>query len=297
MRIFCSRYKNLYKEIAFYGGSFTLLSTDEQQSYLDGIRDFIGQVDGIRISTRPDGINEKSIDFALQQQIKTIELGIQSFSDRVLKETARPYDSEEAGIASLRIKKAGIRLGIQLMPGLPGETKDTIEETVERTIACKPDFVRLYPTLVLKGTPLEHMYRAGRFQPLSLKQAVDLCADLRMRFDKEGIQVIKTGLHSDLSGNKINEETPGNVTAGPYHPAFGELVSAEIILRNILKLYRPNKTLHISIRAVSLFRRDNERLLKELKKCLTVSALPVVIDKEIEKEKVFISENEAELLW
>lgn len=309
LAVFCTKYRKEKKEIAFYGGSFTLLTLEQQESYLKEIADFIPLVDGIRISTRPDGISESILSFARRNKITVIELGVQSFADRVLMETNRPYSSQQAYSACGTIKNAGFTLGIQLMPWLPADTKQTMEYTLNRTLTCKPAFVRIYPALVLKGTGLEESFWDKKYHPPSLEEAVLLCADWKVRLEKEGIKVVKIGLHSDLSAGRVEdakvkggscplqEEINENVVAGPYHPSFSELVSQEILFRNVLNTFEKGKAISISPRAVSLFKRDNERLIKKIKNSLTIDMLPVIVSDIKEKEKVFSVEKRAEFLW
>ena len=296
LREFCQKQSGEKKQIAFFGGSFTLLPFETQERYLREIEEFLPCIDGIRVSTRPDGINRKRLDFALKHRINTIELGIQSFNTSVLKKTGRPYDSETAMQAARLIKERDISLGIQLMPGLPGETEDSISETVEKTILLHPDSVRIYPTLVLKFTELERMYEKGLYCPLTLEEGIRIAADMTVKLREQNIKVIKTGLHSDLSAGKLEDDTPP-VVAGPYHPAFGELVSREILFRNILEAYMPGKTILLSQRAISLLKRDRGALIEKLKKNLPIKCLPLIFSDEKEKEKVLMVEEEPEFLW
>ncbi len=297
---FCFKYKDSPKEIAFYGGSFTLLPFQKQKAYLQEIASFIPHLEGIRVSTRPDGITDQILDFASQNHIVTIELGIQSFNDHVLKETERPYSSRTAYEAALAIKKAGFKLSLQLMPGLPGDTTDTINQTVEKTISISPEFVRIYPTLVLRDTVLADRYRAGLYSPLSLEEAVIISADMTIKFRNAGIKVIKTGLHSDLSSNPTEDlvkDYQASVMAGPYHPSFGELVSREILFRNIVSCYDQGKTYLISSRALSLLKRDSNYLIKKIKKTLPIINLPIIIEDGIEKEEVRLVDRKPRFLW
>ena len=155
--------------------------------------------------------------------VKTVELGAQSLSDRVLAASARGHSSEDTHVATLRLKKQGFEVGLQLMPGLPGDSRETFLKTVDRSIALGPSFVRLYPTVVLSATPLERLYRSGRYQPLSLKQAVEWCKESKKRFDSAGIPVIRMGLQATSALEK-----PSRILSGPYHPAFGQLVKSSI---------------------------------------------------------------------
>jgi histone acetyltransferase (RNA polymerase elongator complex component) len=175
------------------------------------------------LSTRPDAIEDNNLRFLQSMGVKTVELGAQSLSDSVLAASARGHSSQETHVATLRLKKQGFEVGLQLMPGLPGDSRETFLKTVDRTIALGPSFVRLYPTVVLSATPLERLYRSGRYQPLSLKQAVEWCKESKKRFDSAGIAVIRMGLQATSV-----LEAPSRILSGPYHPAFGQLVKSSI---------------------------------------------------------------------
>jgi len=212
-------------QLAFYGGSFTLLSETRQRFLLESVQEFIrrGQVHSLRLSTRPDAIEENNLRFLQTMGVNTIELGAQSLNDRVLAASARGHWSKETYEATGRLKKHGFEVGLQLMPGLPGDNRETFLETVEKSIALAPGFVRIYPTVVLASTPLERLLRSGRYQPLSLKEAVDWCKASKRRFDRASIPVVRMGLQPTTT-----LEEPGRIVAGPYHPAFGQLVNSAI---------------------------------------------------------------------
>ncbi|WP_054697935.1 elongator complex protein 3 [Syntrophomonas palmitatica] len=212
-------------EIAFFGGSFTTLDRELQERYLDMVQPFLqnGKVHGIRISTRPDYIDKAVLDFLKTKGVKTVELGVQSLSDEVLKASGRGYKSTDVSKACHLIKQSGLRLGLQLMIGLPGDDHDKALSTCQRAIRLRPDMVRIYPTLVLAGTTLAEFYYSGRYQALSLEQAVNWCKDMLVQFEKAGINVIRMGLYP---GEDLQSD--GVVIAGPFHPAFGELVEQEL---------------------------------------------------------------------
>ena len=182
-----------------------------------------GLVHSLRLSTRPDAIEASNLRFLQNMGVKTIELGAQSLSDSVLKAAARGHSSREVCEATLRLQQYGFEMGLQLMPGLPRDSRETFLRTVDKSIALSPAFVRLYPTVVLSSTPLEHLYRRGRYRPLSLKQAVAWCKKAKQLFSSAGIPVIRIGLQPT-----ITLEQPGRIVAGPYHPAFGQLVHSSI---------------------------------------------------------------------
>jgi len=212
-------------QLAFYGGSFTILPESRQRLLLESVQEFLqqGQIHSLRLSTRPDGIEDNNLRFLQTMGVETIELGAQSLNDRVLRASARGHSSKETDEATRRLKKYGFEVGLQLMPGLPGDSRETFLKTVEKSIALEPNFVRIYPTVVLSSTPLEHLFRSGRYKPLSLEQAVDWCKASKKRFDRASIPVIRMGLQPTTTLEK-----PGRIVAGPYHPAFGQLVNSSI---------------------------------------------------------------------
>lgn len=208
-------------EVAYFGGSFTALNPNLQARYLQVLQPFwqSGIISGIRISTRPDFIDHTLLEFLQQNGVKTIELGIQSLDDQVLQRSGRGYTAEKAIQACRLIKEHGLKLGIQLMVGLPGDSYERDIETAIATIDLQPDMIRIYPVLVVKDTALERLYRQGRYRPLELEEAVAVCARMLALFQQHKLEVIRMGLHP---ADEIREE--GVIVAGPFHPAFGELV-------------------------------------------------------------------------
>ena len=214
-------------DIAFFGGSFTGIEPERMISYLSQAKNFSAsrpEITGIRLSTRPDYINREILELLKEYGVTAIELGCQSFDDNILEKTKRGHTSKDTENASRLIKEYGFELVLQLMPGLPGDTEESIRKTMTKTLDLAPDGVRIYPCVVISGTPLEKMYLNGEFKPLSTEEAVEIAAQYIPLFESKNIKVIKTGLHSsDLSQNE-------GVVAGPYHPAFGELVRQKIYL-------------------------------------------------------------------
>jgi histone acetyltransferase (RNA polymerase elongator complex component) len=212
-------------QVAFYGGSFTLLPESRQRLLLESVQEFLqqGKVHSLRLSTRPDGIEDNNLSFLQTMGVGTIELGAQSLDDRVLGASARGHSSKDTHEATQRLKKKGFEVGLQLMPGLPGDSRETYLKTVEKSIALAPNFVRIYPTVVLSSTPLERLFLRGRYKPLSLEQAVDWCKASKKRFERASIPVIRMGLQPTTT-----LEEPGRIVAGPYHPALGQLVNSSI---------------------------------------------------------------------
>lgn len=210
-------------EVAFFGGTFTALPLDEQRAYLEQVHPFIvdGTVRSIRISTRPDAVTAPGLALLTEYGVATVELGVQSLHDEVLRSSARGHTAEDAVRAAALLQKSGFRVGFQLMPGLPGDSADRFRQTVERTISLRPDLVRLYPALVIRDTPLAARYGAGGYTPLSLEEAVTWCSHALEAFAQARIPVIRVGLQPTEE-----LERPGSVVAGPYHPAFRELVES-----------------------------------------------------------------------
>ena len=211
-------------EIAFFGGSFTGIPEPEMLAYLEAARPFLeaDKVQGIRLSTRPDYISPHIIDLLKQFGVTTIELGVQSLDSEVLKLSERGHTVQDVEIACKLIKKSGIKLGIQIMPGLPGDNFEKTLKTVYGVLRLEPDMVRIYPVLVLQGTKLEALYNSGSYKPLSLKEAVDWSAAILPLFNQAKITVLRIGLHA-------SDTLESSVVAGPYHPAFGELVESRIL--------------------------------------------------------------------
>jgi histone acetyltransferase (RNA polymerase elongator complex component) len=229
---------DLSVQVAFYGGSFTGLPPDTQEEYLKAVRPFIesGRISNIRLSTRPDCINGKGLDLLRRYHVKTVELGVQSMDDRVLALAGRGHTAAATENAVALLREHRFDVGVQLMPGLPGDSADLFRATVLRIIALKPDFVRLYPALVIKGTPLEQLYRTGAYDPLSLDAAVSICRAAQVSFSRADIPVIRMGLQPTEE-----LERPGTILAGPYHPAFRQLVESSIFLDKMRVLLREGR--------------------------------------------------------
>ena len=211
-------------EVAFYGGSFTAIPKDLQHKLLMPAYEMLQQgiIDGIRCSTRPDAVGDEAITLLQSYGVKTVELGVQSMNDGILVDAKRGHTAQEVVEAVTRLKHRDMTVGVQLLPGLKGETWQTIIETAIAVAALRPDFVRIYPVLVIENTELADQYRAGEYKPLSTELAIQYCAFLKDWFEQRGIEVIRTGLQS------TEELDSGNcLVAGPYEPAMGELVVNE----------------------------------------------------------------------
>ena len=221
-----------YVEIGFYGGSFTGIDKEQQLSFLKTANEYIAQnkVKGIRLSTRPDYINVEILDYLKEHNVNTIELGVQSLDKEVLEKSCRGHKADDVLASSALIKRYGINLGIQTMIGLPGSTREKDCLTAQKVVELSPQIVRIYPTLVIRGTYLEKMYYAGLYTPLRIEEATDLCAELLRLFEDNGINVIRVGLQPT---ENIREGSGSDVVAGPVHPAFRQLAQSRVSLKRI----------------------------------------------------------------
>lgn len=208
-------------EVAFFGGTFTALPREMMEAILDRAAFYVesGLFTGIRFSTRPDCMGEDTVRRLARYPVRTVELGVQSLSDRVLSESRRGYSARVVQDAAGRVQRQGWLLGVQLMAGLPGDNRERFLNSVSSSIDMGTDFFRFYPTLVLVGTSLADSFRRGDYLPLSLEDAVTQIAAAYDLARTSGVPVIRMGLHSDTALDR-----PGSILAGPWHPAFGYLV-------------------------------------------------------------------------
>lgn len=241
---------NKYIEVAFFGGSFTGIDVDKQKELLSVAYEYIKnkKIDSIRISTRPDYINKEILKMLRSYGVKTIELGVQSTNDYILNKSKRGHTFEDVKKASKLIRKNGFILGHQMMVGLPESTRQDEINTAKDLIKLKPKIVRIYPVLVIKGTQLEKDYESGEYTPLTVEQAVETAKDLLVLFNKKKINVIRIGLQNTNEITDPNSKK-SQVVAGPYHPAFRQLVESRLWYDNIaneIKKVNSNVT-HIQI--------------------------------------------------
>ncbi len=251
-------------QVAFYGGSFTALEPVRQEELLAAVAPFLakGLVGSLRLSTRPDAVDPERLALLGRHGVTLVELGVQSMDDRVLARAGRGHDSEAVVRAVRLLREASLQVGLQLLPGLPGETRRSLMRTVERIIGLRPDMVRIYPALVLAGSPLARMYRQGRYRPLTLAGAVVRVAWMKSRFAAAGIRVVRMGLQA---GPALEDA----LVAGPWHPAFGELVESRRMLRRTRQVLArvpagEQVLLSISSRDQSLFRGQRSANIRRL---------------------------------
>lgn len=212
-------------EVAFYGGSFTLLPRKQQEQLLDAVQPLIEQqlVKSIRISTRPDALEQEVLAFLADHKVTTIEIGVQSLDEQVLLQSNRGHTAADSLAAIQRVKASGFQVGAQLLPGLPGDSQSKALASVKGAIAAGAQFVRIYPAVVLSGTVLADQFKAGQYQPPDLGQGVKICARMLHLCLQAGIPVIRIGLQAE-EGLSVE----GAILAGCWHPALGQLVKAQL---------------------------------------------------------------------
>jgi histone acetyltransferase (RNA polymerase elongator complex component) len=228
--------KNREKQVAFYGGSFTAILRDDQVRYLKEVQPFLvsGLIDSIRISTRPDSLDDETLSLLKEYGVKTVEIGVQSMMDDVLRRARRGHSAADTVDAVSRLKDKEFELGLQLMIGLPGDTYDCFLQTLDRVIELKPDFVRIHPTLVLKGAPLEILWRDGSYSPLSLDEAVQWLKKGILKLEKSSLQIARIGLQPTV-------ELERDYLAGPYHPALHQLIDSAIFFDMAISLLQTSQ--------------------------------------------------------
>lgn len=220
-------------EIAFYGGSFTAIPKAWQLSFLEALEEYRkeGKINAIRCSTRPDALEEGWLKELKARGLTTIELGVQSMEDCILAKAKRGHSAEAVKKAMKLLKSLDFITGIQVMPGLPGETWNTLVHTAVEVGKLQPHFTRIYPVLVIEDTELADQYKAGLYQPLCEEEAIRYCTFLKTYWERLGIPVIRTGLQAT---EELDEGD--SLLAGPYAPAMGELVVNEQVRLSLYQL-------------------------------------------------------------
>ncbi len=273
-------------ELAFYGGSFTALAPEHQHRLLAVVRPWLDQgvVAGIRLSTRPDALDDGLCRFLAEYGVQTVEIGLQSLDDRVLALCRRGHDAA-AGISAVRLlQEHGMRVGVHLMVGLPGETTGSLLATARRLVDLGPDFVRIHPTLVVRGTELARWYAAGRYRPLSLAAAVVGTGRLKAIFEQAGIPVVRLGLQE-------TDALRRNLVAGPHHPAFGELVAARLLFKRVrarLAAGHGPRVLRVARRDLSVLYGPGRRCWNRLAALGLLDGVRLVLDDQLPRGTVVV---------
>ena len=255
------------RQLAFYGGSFTAIPPQEQEKLLAAAQEYVrrGDLTSLRLSTRPDAIDEETLERLKRYDVETIELGAQSMDDEVLRLCGRGHSAADVEAASGQIKEAGFSLVLQMMTGLPGSSEERDLETARRLRALQPNAVRIYPTVIVRGTELERLWRAGLYTEHTVEDAVRVCAKLVPLFEEAGIPILRLGL------NPTGELSGGAAVGGAYHPALGELVRSRILRTRAEELLcgiEPGTSVTLGVNARELSqmigqKRENIAYLKE----------------------------------
>ena len=238
-------------QLAFYGGSFTAIPEERQIELLEEARRAIdrGIVSSIRLSTRPDAVDAARLERLKVYGVDTVEIGAQSMDDEVLRLSGRGHTAEDVRRASGLVKSSGLKLVLQMMTGLPGDTEEKSLRTARELIGLRPDGVRIYPTVIVRDTALFALWQRGLYREHTVEDAVRLCAKLLPLFEAAGVPVIRVGL------NPTDELSGGAAVAGAYHPAFGELVRSRILLEKaelLLKNAEPGSRVVLGVRTALL---------------------------------------------
>lgn len=254
-------------EIGFFGGNFTGIPESDQRAFLKIAQKYVDskRVHSIRLSTRPDYISDEVLSLLKEFSVKTIELGAQSMDEGVLIKSGRGHTVQDIVDSSKLIREAGFNLGLQVMLGLPGDTREKCSETTKQIIALQAQDVRIYPTLVIKGTELAELFKIGKYEPLSMETAVLWAKDMYRDFETAGLNIIRVGLHpsEELTDSK-------SLLAGPYHQSFRELVLTDLWKDRFLEKleFSKSKSLLIYVAAPELnhaigYNSSNKKLLEQ----------------------------------
>ncbi len=243
---------NRYVEVAFFGGSFTAIDKATQEELLQAVQPYIisKKVNSIRISTRPDAIDKDILKMLKKYHVKTIELGVQSMNNYILNRCQRGHTVEDVKKASKLIRFHGFILGHQMMVGLPESTVQDEINTAKELIKLKPKIVRVYPVLVIKETQLAEEYEKGEYVPLTVIQAVERCKAIVALFNQKKINVIRIGLQNTEEISDPSKES-SQVVAGPFHPAFRQLVESSMWYDTIVNEIKKINTKVIAVKIIA----------------------------------------------
>jgi len=283
--------RNRTVQISFYGGNFLGLPGKTIRSLLDLAEGIVkqGHADGIRFSTRPDTVSSQTLALIREYPVQTVEIGVQSMDDTVLDKTRRGHTARDTENAIRLLAETPYEIGLQMMTGLPGDNDAATWMTARRLAEFTPAFVRIYPALVLKGSPMAAWYASGEFIPLSLDESVERAKGLYLFFQKKAIPVIRMGLQAS---DELNAEQ--TVLAGPYHPAFGHLVLSSIWLDKASELltayknYGERVVFHVRPENISKLRGQRNTNIKILMQRFHLKAIDVKPDENMADEDIRI---------
>ncbi|KHD38040.1 radical SAM protein [Clostridium acetobutylicum] len=272
-------------EISFFGGTFTAINMEKQKELLSVARYYkeIGKIKYIRLSTRPDYIDDEILTNLKNYSVDIIELGVQSLDSEVLLKSGRGHTKEDVVKASNLIKKYGFTLGHQIMLGLPGDNAEKDIETTRKVICMKPDICRIYPALVIKDTAMEKMYNRGIYKPYDIKECVEISKIVFGMLFANDIEVIRIGLQPT---EEIN--TDGELVAGPFHPAFRELVEGsimnEMIFDNLKECESNTVDIYLNPKDISKLYSNKKTFFYSMKDRLNNLRINVIQNPEVEKD-------------
>ncbi|MDD5923706.1 MAG: radical SAM protein [Clostridia bacterium] len=281
-----------FAEIAFFGGSFTAIDRDYMVELLDAAQPYIKgeRISGIRISTRPDAINDEILTLLKEKGVTSIELGAQSMDDEVLKANMRGHTSQDVVISSKLIKKYKFSLGLQMMTGLYKSTPNKDIETAQKLSMLKPDTMRIYPTAILKNTYLASLYEKKVYTPYSFDDSIELCAELLQFFESRHIKVIRLGLHD-------SESLKNDYIEGVYHPSFRELCLSRLFYKAVVKLSedledKREVEFHINPKDISPFIGNKKENILKMKE---IGVIPKIVqDNSVPQYEIMALYNESE---
>lgn len=280
--------KNLIIEISFFGGTFTAININLQKELLSVAKYYkdLNKIDLIRLSTRPDYINDEILENLKVYSVDIIELGVQSMDEEVLIKSGRGHTKEEVINASILIKQYGFTLGHQVMLGLPADTPEKDIDTVKALIKLGPDLFRIYPALVIKDTPMEMLYNLNKYKPYSMSVAIEVAKEIFYLLIHNDINIIRVGLQATDNIN-IGKD----IVAGPFHPAFRELVEGSILCDMIFdkaKYAKESVKIYINIRDISKLYANRKQFFYDMKKQLHTINVQVFPNNEIERGRLYI---------
>ncbi len=263
-------------QLAFYGGSFTAIPESLQNAFLEAAVPYIEDqtFTSIRVSTRPDAIDRQCLEKLKRYHVETIELGAQSMDEEVLLLSGRGHTAEDVRKAASLIRDFSFELIIQMMTGLPGDTISKTLETAHKISSLHPDGVRIYPTVILRDTPLFEKWKAGVYREHSIEEAIEYCAAIVPVFQKEGIRIIRIGL------NPSDDLSSGEAAGGAYHPALGELVINRIRYTEMAELLRripqdSDVTICVPASLLSQYTGQHRSNVEKLKDCFRLKSLRI----------------------
>jgi len=278
-------------QVSFYGGNFLGLKKEYIRILLDETTKFVKnkKINSIRFSTRPDTISDKQLDIIKNYPVSTIEIGVQSMNNQVLAMAKRGHTALETEKAAALLKERNYDVGMQMMVGLPGDDETKSLFTAQKIASLSPDFVRIYPTVVLAHSCLAVWYRNGEYTPWSLSRCVALVKNLYLFFKSKKIPVIRMGLQAS---EDLAKDT--TMLAGPYHPAFGHMVHSEIFLDMATSIIGTGKvscekiTIKVHPRSISKMRGLKNKNLDILKRKFQIKFLEVIPDVSLAEDKLII---------